>query len=117
MDPIPTILVSSTLVPRHSKKVFIQLDQFMYLGESFEAIPEDEAMSNVDAYLQQKVMEVELEFMYSNQVWKLVEASEWIKPIRRKWVHKRKRGVDRKVETSKARFLVKVYKLETWFRL
>ena len=51
MDPIPTILVSSTLVPRHSKKVFIQLDQFMYLGESFEAIPEDEAMSNVDAYL------------------------------------------------------------------
>ena len=51
MDPIPTILVSSTLVPRHSKKVFIQLDQFMDLGESFEAIPEDEAMSNVDAYL------------------------------------------------------------------
>ena len=32
MNPIPTILVSSTPVPRRSGRVIIKLDQFMYLG-------------------------------------------------------------------------------------
>ena len=55
-----TILVSSTPMPRRSGRVVVQPDQFMYLGESFEAILEeheinltdyDEAMCNVDAHL------------------------------------------------------------------
>ena len=47
----------------------------------------------------------EMESMYSNQVWDLVE------PIGCKWIYKRKRGVDGKVETFKARLIVKGY---TW---
>ena len=31
MNPIPTILISSTPVPRRSGRVIIKLDQFMYL--------------------------------------------------------------------------------------
>ena len=59
MDLAPTILISSTLVPFHNGKIFIQLDQFMYLRESFEFIPKkhdidpidyDKVMSNMDAH-------------------------------------------------------------------
>lgn len=41
----------------------------------------DEAMSNVDAHLQQEVIEVELESMHSNKVWELVEVPKRIKSI------------------------------------
>ena len=57
-------------MPSHGRRVVIQLDRFMYLGESFKAILKeheidptyyDEAMSSVDAFIWQGVMEVELE--------------------------------------------------------
>ena len=47
--------------------------------------------------------------MYSNQVWDLVKAPNDIKPVNCKWVYKRKRGIDGKVETFKARLVVKGY--------
>ena len=72
-------------------------------------------MSDVDAHFWQKTMEVQLESMHSNQVQELVEALEGIKPIRCKWVYKRKRGVDGKVETFKARLVVKGYSQKLGF--
>ena len=115
---------SSTPMPSHSGRVVIQLDRFMYLREFFEAIPKeheinpiyyDEVMSNDDIILWQGTMEVELEFMYSNRVWDLIEALEGIKPIGRKWVYKRKRGVDGKVEIYKARMIAKGYSQKPGF--
>ena len=47
--------------------------------------------------------------MYFNQVWDLVKASNDIKPVGCKWVYRRKRGIDGKVETFKARLVVKGY--------
>ncbi|RVW29478.1 Retrovirus-related Pol polyprotein from transposon TNT 1-94 [Vitis vinifera] len=47
--------------------------------------------------------------MYSNGVWDLEEASEGIKPIGCKWVYKRKRMVDGKVEKYKARLVAKAH--------
>ena len=47
--------------------------------------------------------------MYSNQVWDLVKAPNDIKLLGCKWVYKRKRGVDGKFETFKARLVAKVY--------
>ena len=47
--------------------------------------------------------------MHSNQVWDLVEALEGIKPIEWKWVYKRNKGVYEKVQTFKARLVVKGY--------
>ena len=70
MNPISTILISSTLMPCRSGRVIKQPNQFMYLGESFKAILKeheidprdyDEAMSDVDVPLWQKAMKVELE--------------------------------------------------------
>ena len=62
----------------------------MYLGESFETILKkhklhlidyDEAMSDVDAHLWQRAIEVKLESMYFNKVWELVKVPERIKLI------------------------------------
>ena len=81
-------------------------------------IPEDskidpcnynEAIQDKDATLWQKAMKTEIESMYSNQVWTLVEAPNGVKPIGCKWVYKRKRGIDGKVETFKARLVAKGY--------
>ena len=66
-------------------------------------------MSNVDAHLWKKAMEVDLESMYSNQVWELVETPKGIKLIGCKWVYKKKRIVDGNVETFKARLVAKGY--------
>ena len=52
-------------------------------------------------------MKSETESMYSNQFWNLIESPEWIKPIRYKWIYKKKRGADKKVKTFKAQLVVK----------
>ena len=50
-----------------------------------------------------------MESMYSNQVWLLIDSLDGVKSIGCKWVYKRKRGVDEKVETFKARLVAKGY--------
>ena len=52
-------------------------------------------------------MKYDMQYMYSNQVWDLMEPPEWIKPIGYKWMYKKKRGTDDKVETFKARIVAK----------
>ena len=51
-----------------------------------------------------------MEPMEINSVWTLVDPPEGIKPIRCKWIFKRKRGADGKVETYKARLVAKGYR-------
>ena len=48
-----------------------------------------------------------MEFIYSNQVWNLVEPPEGIKTIGCKWIYKKKKGADEKVKTLKATLVVK----------
>ena len=48
-----------------------------------------------------------MESMYSNYVWELVDPPEDVRPIGCKWILKRKRRIDGKVETFKARLVVK----------
>ena len=50
-----------------------------------------------------------MESMKVNDVWTLVDPPEGVKPIGRKWVFKRKRGANGKVETYKARLVAKGY--------
>ena len=54
-------------------------------------------------------MKTEMESMYSNQVWLLINPTDGVKPIGCKWVYKRKRVVDEKVKTFKARLVAKGY--------
>ena len=88
------------------------------MGESFDRIPDeldtdpcnyDEALKDEDANIWQKAMKSEMQSMYSNQVWDLMEPLEGIKPIGCKWIYKKKRGADGKVETFKARLLAKEF--------
>ena len=67
------------------------------------------AINDIDAYDWVQAMKSELDSMYSNQVWDLVKVPKGIKLVGCKWVYKRKRGIDGKVETFKARLVAKGY--------
>ena len=54
-------------------------------------------------------LNLDMESMYSISVWELVDLPDGKKPIRCKWIYKRKRAVDGKVETFKARLVAKGY--------
>ena len=69
----------------------------------------NEAVQDKDATLWQKAMNTEMESMYSNQVWTLVDPAVGVKSIGCRWIYKRKRGIDGKVKTFKARLVAKDY--------
>ena len=54
--------------------------------------------------------ESEMDSMYSNQVWTLVDAPEGVTPIGCKWVYKKKIVADGQVETYKARLVAKSFR-------
>ena len=60
-------------------------------------------------------MKSKLESMYSNNVCTLVYLPHRVKPIGCTWVCKRKRGLDRKVETYKAKLAAKDYSENSGF--
>ena len=110
--------MSSTQVPHRSGRIVRTPIRFIGLGEIYEAISEvaetnpytyEEVMNDIDAHHWVKAMKSKLDSMYSNQVWDLVKVLNGIKPVGCKWVYKRKRGIDGKVETFKARLVVKGY--------
>ncbi|XP_074562882.1 uncharacterized protein LOC141819490, partial [Curcuma longa] len=77
-------------VPRRSGRVVRQPDRYMFLGESSDFIPGehepdpltyDEALQDKDADSWHKAMKSEIESMYSNQVWELVEPLDGVKAI------------------------------------
>ena len=55
-------------------------------------------------------MKSEIDSMYSNQVWTLVDPPDGINPIGYKWVFKRKIGADGQVETYKAKLVAKGFR-------
>ena len=67
------------------------------------------AMTSSEANLWQKAMDAEIQSMYSNGVWTLVDPPEGIKPIGCKCFYKKKRGPNGNVETFKARLVAKGY--------
>ena len=69
----------------------------------------DEAMSDIDSKKWLDTMKSEIDSMYLNQVWTLVDPPEGIVPIGCKWIYKRKIGADGKVETYKTKLLAKGY--------
>ena len=68
-----------------------------------------DAMDDSDKDKWQDAVNQELESMYSNSIWELVDPPKDVKPIGCKWIFKRKRGIDGKVETFKARLVAKGY--------
>ena len=110
--------MTSTQEPRCSERIIRPPIRFIGLGETYESILEEaefdpytyeEAMKNIDGHHWIKAMKSELDSMYSNQVWDLVNVPNDIKRVGCKWVYKRKIGIDGNVETFKARLVAKRY--------
>ena len=55
-------------------------------------------------------MQSEMDSMSKNKVWTLSDAPEGVKPIKCKWVFKKKIEMDGKVVTQKARLVAKGYR-------
>ncbi|KAA0054064.1 gag/pol protein [Cucumis melo var. makuwa] len=66
-----------------------------------------QTMNDVDKDQWVKAMDLEMESMYFNSVWELVDLPEGVKPIGCKWIYKRKRDSAGKVQTFKAKLVAK----------
>ncbi|TYJ98102.1 gag/pol protein [Cucumis melo var. makuwa] len=104
--------------PRRSGRVVRQPDRYLGLSEAQIVIPDDgiedpltykQAMNDMDCDQWIKAMDLEMESMYSNSVWTLVDQPNNVKPIGCKWIYKRKRDQAGKVQTFKARLMAKGY--------
>ncbi|KAH9725006.1 Integrase catalytic domain-containing protein [Citrus sinensis] len=114
--PNSKVILEELSEPHRSGRVTRLPARYMLLGETYTAISDEhvqdptsynEALIDRDVEFWKMAMNQEMKSMYSNKVWELVEAPNGIKPIRCKWIYKRKRGVDGRVETFKARFVAK----------
>ena len=70
----------------------------------------EENLSYKDSSKWLKAMKAEMDSMYTNHVWTLVNPPEGIIPIGCKWIFKRKIGADGKVDTYKARLIEKGFR-------
>ena len=105
---------SQRILPRRSGRIVRQTDRF----EAHVVVPDTndedptsfkEAMSDADKEEWLEAMNLEMESMHSNSIWELVDLPEGFRPIGCKWIYKRKKGDDGKVETFKARLVAKGY--------
>ena len=69
-----------------------------------------EAILDTDSEKWLEAMKFEIQSMYDNQVWTLIDPPEGTKTIGCKWVFKKKTDMDGKVHTYKARLVAKGFK-------
>ena len=112
------IPIQNILVPRRSRRVVRLPSRYEHEGEvqflvSFtnqdDPLTYRDAMDDSDKDKWQDSMNQEMESMYFYYVWELVDPLEDVRPIGCKWIFKRKRDIDGKVETFKAKVVVKGY--------
>ena len=78
--------------------------------ENDEPLTYTEAVMSKDSDRWQDAMKSEMDSMYTNKVWTLVDAPEGVNPIGCKWVYKKKIGADGQIETYKARLVAKGFR-------
>ena len=84
--------------------------KYRFFIEDDEPTSYEEAMCDIDSKRWLEAMKYEMDSMYDNQVWTLVEPPEGVKSIGCKWVFKRKTDMDGNVITYKARLVAKGFK-------
>ncbi|KAI9181361.1 hypothetical protein LWI28_014239 [Acer negundo] len=113
-----TIPIQITIPPKRSWRVVRQPNCYLGIGEAQGVISDDSvddplsfkhAMEDSNKKECFKYMNLEMESMYSNLVWELIDLPDGIKPIGCKQIYKKKRRVDGKVETFKKRLVAKGY--------
>ena len=75
-----------------------------------EPLTYQDAMNSPESKRWLEAMKSEMDSMYENQVWTLVDAPEGVKPIECKWVFKKKTDMDGNLQTYKARLVAKGFK-------
>ena len=117
--PIENVI---TLTSRKSSMVSRPPERYEFLHEMQELYVHEqsiqvnnptinkEALYDKDSSRWLNAMKIEMDSMYTNQVWTLVDPLEGIVPIGCKWIFKRKIGADEKVETYKARLIAKGFR-------
>ena len=80
------------------------------LMDQDEPLTYQDAMNSPDSKRWLEAMKSEMDSMYQNKVWTLVDLPEGVKPIGCKWVFKKKTDMDGNVQTYKARLVVKGFK-------
>ncbi|GJU16609.1 retrotransposon protein, putative, ty1-copia subclass, partial [Tanacetum coccineum] len=79
------------------------------LSELDEPANYKEAMASPKAAKWKEAMKSEIQSMYDNQVWNLVDTTPGLKTVGCKWIFKKKTDMDGKVHTYKARLVAKGY--------
>ncbi|GJT38372.1 putative RNA-directed DNA polymerase [Tanacetum coccineum] len=79
------------------------------LSELDEPANYKEAMASPEAVKWKEAMKSEIQSMYDNQVWNLVDTTTGLKTVGCKWIFKKKTDMDGKVHTYKARLVAKGY--------
>ncbi|KAA3450189.1 polyprotein [Gossypium australe] len=69
-----------------------------------------EAVTSPDSEKWLEAMRSEMDSMYENQVWTLIDPPEGVKPIGCKWVFKKKTDMDGNVQTYKGRLVAKGFR-------
>jgi len=77
------------------------------LLESNEPATYKGAMTCSDSKLWLEAMQSEMDSMYENNVWDLVDLPDKVKPLQCKWLYKIKHSVDAQPDTYKARLVAK----------
>ena len=105
--------------PRRSSRIHQQPERYGFLMDQHDGIllmEQDEpttyveAVTGPDSEKWLEAMKSEMESMYANQVWTLVDPPEGAKPIGCKWVFKKKTDMDGNVITFKGRLVAKGFK-------
>ena len=80
------------------------------LIENDESTTYEKSLNSLESYQWLKAMKSEMDSMYTNQVWTLVDPPEGIKPIGCKWIFNKKTDMEGNVITYKARLVAKGYR-------
>ena len=89
------------------RKTPVRLGEWVnsYIGELDEPSTGEEALSGPEAEKWRQAMQNEMNSIYQNDVWSLVESPSQRKPINCKWIFKKKVGADGTVCSYKARLV------------
>jgi len=102
--------IKPSTAPRRSSRLHLEPEWFhneVFIMEDDEPANYNEAMVSPASTEWKKAMESEIESMHQNQVWRLVDPPEGVKPIECKWIFKRKIDADENLTVYKARLVAK----------
>ncbi|KAK8943207.1 hypothetical protein KSP39_PZI008734 [Platanthera zijinensis] len=87
-----------------------QIGNVLLMDHDDEPATYQEAMNGPESDKWLEAMKSEMDSMYANQVWNLVEPPEGVRPIGCKWVFKKKTDMDGNVQTFKRRLVAKGFR-------